>query len=272
MQPRRRYPNRQERRLPGGFISVRSRRIALALLAATIALGFLAAACKDGGSNGGTTPAATPSPTITVVPAPGVTSIPPEVAAVIFPLLPTPEDLPSSIPPFGPPQGFTPNDLYGVTQFASPTPTAGQVASWRFIGGGVVSYLNPEPLPTTAPANVSVSIFLHEDEGGADAYFEFSKTYPSKGTVTGFEGQVGRDVDQFAEFTEPAVGEETRIVTFGSHSKSQSSQEWQGYYVYSRRGRVVEVVFAQGLKGQLGLDDLIELARNVDARVKSANL
>jgi hypothetical protein len=247
-------------------------------MAAALALSLMSTACKSGGSgaretpSASVTPAGTPLPTATVAPTPGVTALPPEVIAQIFPLLPAPEDIPAGIPQLGPPQGFTPTDLYGVTQFASPTPTPSQIASWKFIGGGVASFLSSEPVPTATPSNVSVSIFLHADADGADAYFEFSKTFPSRNTVAGFEGQVGRVMNQFAEFEEPAVGEETRIVTFGSRPRDQETPEWQGYYVYSRRGRVVEVVFAQAPKGLIALDDLVELARNVDDRVEAANL
>jgi len=57
-----------------------------------------------------------------------------------------------------------------------------------------------------------------------------------------------------------------------SHPNDDETVQYQNYYVYSRRGRVVVVTFGRAVTGEIGLDDLVELASNMDASVVASDL
>lgn len=239
------------------------------LLTAIAGIGLLAAACRGDGS----VPAATPTvPVPLPQPTPGATALSSEISALILPLTPDPQDVPPALGQLGPPETFLPEDLYSVMQGADPEPTAEEIASWKFLGGASNSYISLQTPPDRGPEFLVTTIFLHADEDGARAYFESSMRFPSQDSVRILEAQVGREVNQFSEFTKPDVGTETRIIAFGSHPFDQETPQYQSYYVYSRRGRVVVVAFGRAVRGEIGLDDLVELTRNVDARVAAAGL
>lgn len=242
-------------------------RFIFSLLTAVGGLSLLAAACGgDGSSPAATATASVPLPQ----PTPGATTLSPEISALILPLMPNPEDVPPALGQLESPQTFTPEELYSVAQAVQPSPE--EMASWKFLGGASAAFLSLQSPPEEGPEFVLASIHLHADEDGAREFFAFSRTFPSEASTRAFEAQVGREVNQFAEFAEPSVGEETRIISFGSRPVDQETPQYQSYWVYSRQGNMVTITFGRALRGEISLDDLVQLARNMDARIIAADL